>query len=61
MLLASSAEMLPTLRLLSSTVGFVLTAFLEGESWCLTKTGRQVLQDKMVTVYDKMGSVTDKP
>ena len=36
----------------------MLTACLEVEY--LTKIGRQVLQDKAVTVWDKMGSVTNK-
>ena len=38
----------------------VKPACLEVEPWYLTKTGRQVFQDKMVTVYDKTGRVTDK-
>ena len=39
----------------------VLTAYLEVESWYLTKTGWKVLQDKTVTAEDKMGGTTNKP
>ena len=39
----------------------VFTDCLEAESWYLTMTGWQVIQDKMVTIWDKTGGVTNKP
>ena len=35
--------------------------FSEYRPWYLTMTGRELFPDKTVPVYDKTGSVTNKP